>query len=78
MENQKIIAGECKTNNGFSKKDFINALLLSNIGVDEFYFCTLSELSDNTFTMVENFKSKLKNKQNQMKIFTLSSKEMLK
>ncbi|HKI79337.1 MAG TPA: hypothetical protein VKA26_12405 [Ignavibacteriaceae bacterium] len=78
VENQKIHIGECKTSDGFSKKDFNNAKLFADLGVDEFYFCTLTTLSEVSLSKINKLKESLRKKNMKMNISTLTSDELFK
>ena len=76
ISDQKIIVGECKRSDSFSKKDFKNSRLLTDIGCHEFYFCSLDEIGQTNLNKIEILKKYLIRKESTSQLFSISAKEI--
>ena len=77
ISNHEIYAGECKAGKEIGGKDIDTARLASNLGINHFYYCTVSQFNNTTKERIEELKSELKSKNILMSFALLNGENLI-
>lgn len=77
IQNQQLIAGECKAGKEIGDKDVETARLAARLGVSQFYYCTISRFSESSQQRIEELKREREATTPKMAISSLSGDDLL-
>ncbi|MEZ4512500.1 MAG: hypothetical protein R3C62_11540 [Chloroflexota bacterium] len=76
MSNQQIYGGECKTGSKLEPKDFQTAKLAAKLGLEKFYFCSLTQFDEATLNEIQLLQETLQSETYQTQIEVLSEQHL--
>jgi hypothetical protein len=77
ISQQQIIAGECKAGAGIGDKDIRTARLAAQLGVRQFYYCTISRFSEASQQRITALKQEFESTSIPMLVSSLSGDDLL-
>lgn len=77
ISNHEIYAGECKAGKEIGEKDIDTARLAANLGINHFYYCTVSQFNDTTQERIKELKSELESKNILMSLALLNGENLI-